>query len=139
MADGASASHFDFEMLAAQLRQNSDDLSLYAGFLINILTSALPPHLVEVRRENRFKARLAGREPSVVGVSVLVGEFRFTVDRTAVGAPATTVIQHESGGVTLSTNTVGIAEWSRALAAALVRLAEQDAAAAAALRRLTAP
>jgi hypothetical protein len=139
MADGTPASHFELEMVATQLRQTSDDLALYAGFLLSILTAALPPDLVEVRRESRLKARLAGRQPSVLGVSVLLGEFRFTLDRSAVGALATTAIRHESGGVTLSTNIVGIANWSRMLAEALVQLAEHDAAAAAALRRLTTP
>lgn len=139
MAGETPASHFDLEMLAAQLRRHSDDLSLYAGFLINILTAALPPDMVEVRREGRLGARLRGREPSIVGLSVLIGDYRFVLDRPAVGALATTAIRHESGGVALSTNVVGIAEWSRALAAALVRVAEHNAAAAAALRRLTAP
>jgi hypothetical protein len=138
MGDGTPASHFDLEMVAARLRQTSDDLSLYAGFLLNIL-AALPPDVVQVRREGRLKARLAGREPSTLGVSVLLGEFRFTLDRSAVGGPAITAIRHESAGVTLSTNVVDIAEWSRRLAEALVRLADRDAAAAAALRRLTAP
>jgi hypothetical protein len=139
MADGTPGSPVDLEIVAAQLRQTSGDLSLYAGFLINILTAALPPEMVEVRREGWLKARLAGREPSVVGVSVRVGDFRFTLDRPAVGAAATTTVRHESAGVTLSTRVVGIADWARTLAEALVRVAEHDAAAAAALRRLTAP
>ena len=33
------SSYFDLEMLAAQLRKHSDDLSMYAGFLLNVLSA----------------------------------------------------------------------------------------------------
>jgi hypothetical protein len=130
---------FDLEMLAAQLRRHSDDLSMYAGFLLNTLATALPPHVIQVRHEGKWKARLAGREPAVVGVSVLLDDHRFELDRAGVGAPAVARIRHESGGVVLSTRTVGVDEWSRALAGALAQLARTNAAAADALRRLTGP
>ena len=44
-------SQWDLEVLAASLRRESDDLSLYAGFLINTLSAALPPHMVAVERK----------------------------------------------------------------------------------------
>ena len=104
-----------------------------------MLSAALPPELVEVRREGRFRARLAGRDPAVLGVSVVLDDHRFELSRDDVGRPATGRIRHESGGVVLSTRTVGVDEWSSALAGALGRLAQHNAAAAAALHRLTAP
>jgi hypothetical protein len=139
MTQGMPGSNLDLELLAAQLRRHTDDLSLYSGMLLNVLSATLPPELVRVRREGRLKARLAGREPAVLGVSVTVGDHRYELDRVAVGAPAVTRICHESGGVVMSTKQVGADEWSRSLAGALARAAGGNASAAAALQRLTEP
>ncbi len=132
-------SHLDLELLAAQLRRHSEDLSLYSGFLLNVLSAALPPELVRVRREGKLKARLSGREPAVLGVSVSLGNHRYELDRAGVGAHPVAKICHESGGVVMSTQTVSADEWSRSLATDLIAVAGTNAAAAEALRRLTAP
>jgi hypothetical protein len=139
MAQDGPSSHLDLELLAAALRGHSADLSMYAGFLLNVLSSALPPELIEVEREGRWRARLAGRDPAVLRVSVLLGDNRYELTRADLGQPAVARIRHESGGVVLSTRTVGVDDWSRALAADLAVLARSNAAAAAALSRLTAP
>ena len=139
MTDGTPGSHLDLELLAAQLRRHSDDLSMYAGFLLNVLSAALPPELVQVTREGKWKAKLAGREPAVLGISVTIDDRRYELERSGVGAYPTAKIRHESGGVVLSTRTVSADEWSHALAAALAGIAGSNAAAAAALQRLTAP
>jgi hypothetical protein len=139
MAEGTPESHLDLEMLAARLRKHSEDLSLYSGFLLNVLSAALPPELVRVRREGRWKARLGGREPAVLGVSVSIASHRYELDRSGVGGHPVARICHESGGVVMSTRTVGADEWSRSLAADLIAVAGSNAAAAAALERLTAP
>ena len=139
MTQDGPSSHLDLEVLAATLRGHSDDLSLYAGFLLNVLSAALPPELIEVQREGRWRARLAGREPAVLSVSVLVGDNRYQLARDDLGRPATARIRHESGGVVLSTRTVSIDEWSTMLATDLAKLARTNAVAAAALQRLTAP
>jgi hypothetical protein len=139
MAQDGPSSHLDLELLAAALRGHSADLTMYAGFLLNLLSAALPAELIKVEREGRWKARLAGREPAVLSVAVLLGDNRYELARPEFGQPATARIRHESGGVVLSTRTVGIDEWSRALAADLAVLARSNAAAAAALQRLTAP
>ncbi len=118
--------------MVAELRRHSADLSLYAAFLLNVLSAALPPELVGVRREGKLKARLASRDPAVLGVSVLLDDHRFELSRDDVAKPATARVRHESGGVVLSTRTIGVDEWTRALAAALGRLAQHNAAAAAA-------
>ena len=139
MTQGTPGSNLDLELLAAQLRRHTDDLSLYSGMLLNVLSATLPPELVRVRRESKLKARLNGREPAVLGVSVSVGDHRYELERAGVGAPAVTRICHESGGVVMSTKQVGADEWSRSLAASLAKIAGGNAAAAAALQRLTEP
>jgi hypothetical protein len=139
MTQGVPQSNLDLELLAAELRKHSDDLSLYAGFLLNMLSAALPPELVEVRREGRWKARLAGREPAVLGVSVSIGGHRYEMERAEFGARPVAKICHESGGVVMSTRTVGADEWSRGLAGDLITIAGSNAAAASALQKLTGP
>jgi hypothetical protein len=132
-------SNLDLELLAAQLRRHADDLSLYSGMLLNVLSAALPPELVRVRHEGKWKARLAGREPAVLGVSVTLGNHRYELDRDGFGGQPRARICHESGGVVLSTRTVGADEWSRCLAGDLAAAAGTNAAAVAALLRLTEP
>jgi hypothetical protein len=132
-------SHWDLEVLAAGLRRHSGDLSLYAGFLLSTLSSALPPEMVRIERESGLRARLRRGEPAVVAVSVLLDDRAYTLRRHGVGAHPVATIRHESGGIALRTETVGIDEWSRQLAAALARYAERNAAAAEALARFTLP
>jgi hypothetical protein len=139
MTQGTPGSNLDLELLAAQLRRHTDDLSLYSGMLLNVLSATLPSELVRVRREGKFKARLAGREPAVLAVSVSVGDHRYELERAGVGAPAVTRVCHESGGVVMSTKQVGADEWSRSLAAALATVAGGNAAAVAALQKLAGP
>ncbi len=136
--DQPPSSYLDLEMLAAALRKHSDDLSLYAGFLLNVLSAALPGEIVEVRREGKIKARLSGRsEPAVLGVSVDLGDRRYDLERAEFGRPVAASIRHASGGVVMSTKTVTVDEWSAAMAAELAGLATTNAAAAAALARIT--
>ena len=129
--------NLDLELLAAELRRHADDLSLYSGMLLNVLSAALPPQLVEVRREGKLRARMSGREPAVLGVSVTTGEWRFDLDRAGVGASPVTRMSHHSGGVVMSSKAVNPDEWCRGLAAGLARVAGGNDAALTALRRLT--
>lgn len=124
------------ETLAASLRTHSDDLALYAGFLVNTLADALPPDMVEVRRHKRLFRRAEG---PVLGVGIRVGDWHFTLGRQSVGARVRAVVVHESRGVVLSTAEVSIDAWSRDLAAALTRYAAHHEAAAETLRRITLP
>lgn len=131
-------SYFDLELIAAQLRKHSDDLSMYAGFLLNVLSAALPGEIVSVRREGKIKARLSGRgEPAVLGVSIHLGDRQYDLDRAEFGRPLTAAIRHASGGVVLSSKAVTIDEWSRAMAGELTNIAGTNAAAAEVLARLT--
>jgi hypothetical protein len=134
-----SSSQWDLEVLASQLRRHSGDLSLYAGFLLTTLSSALPAEMVTVQRRGSLLGRLRGAEGPVVAVTVLVEGLGFTLRRERVGAAAVATVRHESGGVALRTETVGVDEWSRRLAAALAAYAETNAAAAEALARFTLP
>ena len=131
-------SQWDLEVLAANLRRESDDLSLYAGFLINTLSAAMPAHMVQVERKAGMFGRVKDDAP-VLAVAVLFGDRRFTVRRGGVGQPVLARISHESGGVVLRTDEVGMDEWSHELAAALADYAQRNAAAARALQQLTLP
>jgi hypothetical protein len=132
------SSYFDLEMLAAQLRKHSDDLSMYAGFLLNVLSAALPGEIVTVEREGKLRARLAGRgEPAVLAVAIQLGDRRYDLTRNEFGKPLTATIKHASGGVVMSSKTVTIEEWSRSMAAELATVADTNASAAAVLQRLT--
>lgn len=132
------SSYFDLEMLAAQLRKHSDDLSMYAGFLLNVLSAALPGEIVTVKREGKIKARLSGRgEPAVLAVSVHLADRRYDLERAEFGRPLTASIRHESGGIVMSSKAVTIDEWSKAMAAELSRVANSNAAASEILQRLT--
>jgi hypothetical protein len=131
-------SDWDLEVLAASLRRDSDDLSLYAGFLINTLSSTLPDEMVSIERKAGLFGRVKDDAP-VLGVSVLFGDRRFTLRRDGVGKPVTAQVKHESGGVVMRTETVGMDVWSRELAAALAQYAQAHATAADALRRMTMP
>ena len=131
-------SYFDLELLAAQLRKHSDDLSLYAGFLLNVLSAALPGEIVTVKREGKFKARLGGRgEPAVLAVSVHLGDRRYDIERAEFGRPLAATIRHQSGGVVMSTKAVTIDEWSKNMASELSNVAASNGAAAEILARLT--
>jgi hypothetical protein len=138
MTQEPPSSYFDLELLAAQLRRHSDDLSMYAGFLLNVLSAALPGEIVEVRREGRLKARLSGRgEPAVLAVSIDLGDRRYLLERAEFGKPLVATIQHASGGVVMSNKIVTLHDWSQAMAGELARVAMSNAAAADVLQRLT--
>lgn len=121
--------------LAAALRADADDLSLYAGFLLSTLTQALPAHLVEIDRKRTLRDRMRGGQGQIVGVHVALGDQRYSLLRPAPGAPATATIGHFVGGVVLSTSTTGLDEWATALSRSLLARAETDSATAANLAR----
>ncbi|MHB8451488.1 MAG: hypothetical protein ACYDAQ_13735 [Mycobacteriales bacterium] len=127
------------DLLAASLRLDADDLSMYAGFLLNTLSGALPPELVRITRKGGLRQRLAGGEPPVVEIAISLGERRFTLHRDAVGAQPRAVVAHEVGGVVLSTASMPLDEWARALAAGLLQRAGTNAATRVALERMLEP
>lgn len=123
--------------LAALVRQQAGDLTVYSGFLIAALDQSLPAENLQIeRRASRF-GRLRGKDGEVAAVSVRLGDKVYALRREGAGQAVRCEIQHQVSGIVLSRTSVSLAEWSLALAASLRELAETNAAAAAALSRLT--
>lgn len=135
---GTELSQWDLEVLASSLRRDSDDLSLYAGFLLNTLSASLPADMVHIERKTGMFGKERPDAP-VLRVTVRFDDLRFTLHRAAVGRSAVAQVAHESGGVVLRTDTVAMDDWSRQLATALAGYAQRHTAAAQALQRLTLP
>lgn len=127
------------DLLAASLRLDTADLSLYAGFLLSTLSGALPAEMVRVERRRSLKQRLAGSEGDVVEVSVQIDDRRYTLRRERLDAAPTATVAHEVGGVVLSRQQVALDAWARELATGLLRRAESSAAAREALERMLLP
>lgn len=124
------------EMVAAALRADSSDISIYAKVLTESLGESLPAGCVTVERARTMADRMRDRPGTVTKVSVRLGEKTMTLG-TERGAPVAEIC-HEVRGIVLSRNVVPISEWAAELASGLVELARQNAAAATALRRLVA-
>ncbi|WP_030773379.1 hypothetical protein [Streptomyces sp. NRRL F-2664] len=126
----------DVELLAAALRRDSADLTLYARVLSAKLADALPPGAVHVRRSRSLAERLAGREGSVVELDVALGEQRLSL-RTERGRVVGEV-RHEVRGIVLSRRQVDLDVWVDALARCLAQAAASNARAREALERFLA-
>lgn len=129
----------DVAMLAAALRRDAEDLSLYAGFLLNSLSQALPAALVAVDRARSMRDRMNGSEGRVTGVHVRLGDSLFSLRRAQVGAAATASISHQVNGIVLSTEVLSLEMWSTRLSQELLRRATADSAAASSLAQLLNP
>lgn len=121
--------------LAAALRNDADDLSLYAGFLLNTLAQALPRDMIQIDRTQSLSQRIRGIDGQIVGVRVVVGDYVYNLTRPGVGASSTATIVHNVNGIALSTNKVGLDEWSTQLSRALVSRSDADSATATNLAR----
>lgn len=124
----------DIEVLAAVVGRQTLDLNVYAAFLLETLSDALPAEYVAVERARSVFRR---RDAPVVAVSVSLGEQRYTLRRASATARPEPSIGHEVGGIVLKSEPVGLDEWARRLAAALAELAAGNADSAAALARIT--
>jgi hypothetical protein len=124
------------DSLAALLRSQADDMSLYAGFLFNALEGALPQDMISVTRKRGLRERFNKGEGDVVEISVSVADRRYTLHRDAVGASPHAVVRHVVGGVVLSTEDVALDQWTRGLAAGLLARAGQNEAVRQAVARL---
>lgn len=127
----------ELQPLAAAVSQQAADLNIYAGFLFAALDGALPAEYLQVERHPSLSDRIHGRDGEVIAVSVRLGQNMFDLRRAKVGAPVHSTIAHEVNGIVLSRQSLPLAAWSEALAAALAQLAAQNAGTAAALQRLT--
>jgi len=120
----------DVAALAAALRRDADDLSLYAGFLLNTLSQALPAELVAIDRERSLRDRMHGNDGRVTGVHVRLGDVLFSLRRPRVGATAAASISHQVNGIVLSTEIVSMDVWSTRLSQELLHRAAADSTAA---------
>ena len=120
-------------VLAALVGRQTLDLNVYADFLLNTLTGALPPEYVTVQRSRS----LLRRQGAVLAVSVSLAEQRYTLRRASATARAEPSIGHEVGGVVLKSEPVALDEWTQRLAAALAEAAARNDDATAALARIT--
>jgi hypothetical protein len=123
----------EVELLAAALRRDSADLDLYARVLTVNLTESLPPGAVRVARKRSVGDRMAGREGTVTGLDVSLGDQRLAL-RTERGRTVAE-IHKEVRGVVLSRREVGLDEWVDVLARALAGAAASSARAREALER----
>jgi hypothetical protein len=122
------------DMVAAALRQDAANVTLYARVLARTLREILPPDAVTVERKRTLTDRLRGGEGDVVAVWVRLGETVLTLrsenDRT------TGQVSREVRGIVLSREEVGLDIWLDRLAQEITTAAASSARARAALRRL---
>lgn len=123
------------DMVAAALRADSADASMYARVLTESLGGALPAGCVSVDRERSVSDRMRGRPGQVTKVTVRLGDQVLSLSVRSGREPAAEVCR-EVRGVVLSRQPVGVQEWTGELARALLAHAERNAQAAQALRRL---
>ena len=123
----------EVELLAAALRQDSADLSLYAKVLTVNLVDSLPSGAVKVERKRSVSDRMAGREGTVSSLDVALGEQRLSL-RADRGRMVGEICK-EVRGIVLSRREVGLDEWIDALAQALAEAAVSSARAREAIEK----
>jgi len=124
------------DMVAAALRADSSDITIYARVLTDSLGDSLPPGCVTVDRDQSMSDRMHGRPGEILKIAVQLGDQQMTLG-VKNGRPVAEICRAVRG-VVLSRQTVPLQEWTVALASALVVHAEQHAEAAQALRKLVA-
>ena len=124
------------DLVAAALRADSADVTVYARVLTESLGDALPEGVVTVDRERSVSDRMRGRPGEVARITVRLGDQMLTL-AVRRGQPVAEICR-EVRGVVLSRRPVQVTEWAAELARALVAYADQNAQAAQVLRRLVA-
>lgn len=125
-----------FHLVAAALRADSADVSVYAQVLTESLGEALPPGVVTLERERTVADRMRGRPGEVSKITIRLGEQVLML--ASRHGHLTAEIGKEVRGVVLSRRPAPVDEWLAELARALVGYAGQNAQAAEMLRRLVA-
>jgi len=121
----------DVHALAASLQQQGQDISLYAGMLLNTLSSALPDRMIVVERARGLFRR--GKQAAVTAVTINVGDRRFRLQRPRPGAHPTATVEHVVRDIVLSSDDLPLTEWTDALAQELTEAAGRDAGVAQAI------
>jgi hypothetical protein len=122
------------EMVAAALRQDAANVTLYARVLARTLREILPPDAVTVERKRTLTDRLRGGEGDVVAVWVRLGETLLTLSEE--NGRTAGQVSREVRGIVLSREEVGLDVWLDRLAQEITTAAASSARAQAALRRL---
>ena len=126
------------EMIAAALRADSADVSVYARVLTESLGEALPADCVTIERGRRTMAdRRNGRPGQVETITVRLGDRVLTLG-VQEGRPPAAEICREVRGIVLSRQPATLQQWVDELARALAAHAQQNAHAAEVLRKLVA-
>lgn len=126
--------NLSLEMVAAALRADSADATVYARVLTKSLSEVLPADYVTVERERSMSDRMHGRPGEISTVVVRLGDQIMTL-AVKKGKPIAEICR-EVRGVVLSRENVPLQQWAGTLASALVAHAESNAQAAEALRRM---
>lgn len=124
-----SESGADVESVAASLRADRAETSVFLEVLATKLEDALPDLTEVTRSGGRF-----GRPRRVDAVRVNLGERSFFLARA--GASVRAEVEHRVRGVRLSGNEVDVEGWLQALAEALTAAASTETRAREALGRL---
>ena len=125
----------DVNALAASLRSHGDDVSLYAGMLLNTLSAALPRHMTQVQRDRGFLA-FRRKDRPIRAVTITVGDRRFRLARDNPAAVPAATVDHIVRGIVLSSDAVPLTEWTDLLARQLAEAASSDAGVAHAINAL---
>lgn len=128
----------DVNALAASLRSQGEDASLYAGMLLTTLSSALPARMRTVERERGLRLLRRGKPSTVTAVTVTVGDRRFELRRENSADVPTATVQHIVRGIVLSSDELPLTRWTDALAQELTDAAARDSGVAAAIDALIA-
>lgn len=127
----------ELAILSSVVSRQAADLSLYASFVLESLAGALPPEMITVQRPRSLLGRVKS-DTAPTSVALRLGDNVFTLRRGAQQASVPQAsIAHVVRGITLSTDSVPLAEWSQRLAAALAELSTSNEQAAGVLSRLT--
>ena len=121
----------DFEMVAASLRADSDDLPAYVEALAAKLEGALPGRCEVDRRAKR----LFSHEKVVRKLSLSIGDWRYTLEADGAGN-VTTGRAKAVRGIVLKTEQLPLADWIASLARDLSSEAATSEQARIALERL---
>ena len=119
--------------LAASLHQQGQDISLYAGMLLNTLSAALPDRMIVVERVRGLRLLRRGKPAAVTAVTINVGDRRFRLERPRPGAFPTATVEHVVRDIVLSSDDLPLTEWTDALALELTEAAGRDAGVAQAI------
>ncbi|MGH2449581.1 MAG: hypothetical protein ACRDFS_13395 [Chloroflexota bacterium] len=120
----------DFELLAASLRADAQDLSMFADVLADKLEAALP---AETRVERKSKG-IFSSEKQVRSVAIDLGDERYdlAVDKSRFEPRRAKIVR----GIVLKTEPLSLAEWIDALSTAIASRAQRSEQAREALHRI---